>query len=62
MLRNLKFLVTEVQDKTIIQCNEYPVINATGDSFDDAMEQMALILLVHLRGIRTVRRYRLEKV
>jgi len=60
-MRNLKFLTTEVQDKVIVQCNEYPVMNGVGDTLEDAMEQMCLILLVHLRGLRTGRRYHLER-
>ena len=60
-MRNLKFLTADVGEMVIVQCNEYPVMNGVGETLDDAMEQMALILLVHLRGKRTGRPYIMAK-
>lgn len=62
-LTNLKFFRADyaVPGKVVVTCNEFPVMNGVGDTFEDAMEQMCLILLVYLRGQRTGVRYVMEK-
>lgn len=62
-LTNLKFLRADhaIEGKVVVQCNEFPVMNGVGDTFEDAMEQMCLILLVYLRGLRTGEPYVVSK-